>query len=246
MSEKSQKNQVPIRLSIRRIVIWGVFILLFLNLGNALAIWSLHVARLNFAMGIIPLFGFDREANFPTMVNAGWLQLSGFLAFVIARSNPDPGRARRWLGIALILWFLSVDELCMLHDNVSLVLHERFSTDGLLAWPWVIVYGVLTLSVAAFYLRFFFTLDRKLQIGLGVAAVLYVGGAIGMEMIAAQHLGNDAEDVRYAIYYTIEENLEIIASMLTAIVLMRFLRERETKFLGYVEPSRSEGTRLKS
>jgi cobalamin biosynthesis Mg chelatase CobN len=107
----------------------------------------------------------------------------------------------------------------------------------------VIVYGALTLSVAAFYLRFFFTLDRKLQVGLGVAAVLYVGGAIGMEMIAARHLGNDAEDFRYAIYYTIEENLEIIASMLTAIVLLRYLRERETRLLCYVEPPGSEETR---
>lgn len=244
MSEESQKNPTTIPLSIRRVVISGVFILALLNVGNALAVWALHVAGLKFAVGIIPLFGFDREANLPTMVNAAWLQLAGLFAFMIARSMSDRGDARRWLGIALILWFLAVDELCMLHDHVSVALHDRFSTTGLLSWPWVIVYGVLTLSVVAFYLRFFFTLDRSLQVGLAVAAVLYVGGAIGMEMFAARELGNDSENLRHAIYYTIEENLEIIASMLTAIVLMRFLRDRGSRILWFFDASESKETRL--
>ena len=217
-------------LSPRRFLVVALVILVVLNIGNALSLHAIFVRKLDFALGVIPLFNFDRESNLPTLFNGLLLAWSGFLAWVISRTRrPEaPAEARGWCATALVLSFLALDDLCLLHETVGAILDERVETSGALAWAWVVPYGTLALCGFIYFGRFFFMIEGSLRIRLAAAAVLYVGSAIGLEMAEAavtEKYGYEA--LAFGILYTIEENGEMLAALLVAVSLMGWLARNQ-------------------
>ncbi|MCH7227671.1 hypothetical protein [Haloferula sp. A504] len=214
-------------LSRARFLLVSLLILIVLNVGNALSLVALYRHQAEFGLGVVPLFGFDREANFPTFFNGALLFGAAILAVGIgrARGAAKLSHPRSWLGVGAILGFLALDELCSIHDTLDILIDGQVDLSGPVNWPWVIPYALLAVGVGVVYLRFFFSLPRPTQIGFGLAAVLYVFGAIGMEMIAAAHVEKvGGEDMTYGLFFTIEENLEILACILAVDTLMAFAR----------------------
>lgn len=216
-------------LSKSKLFLWGLVALLFLNLGNAAAQYLLQFHTHSLAGPVEALFGFDRESNPVAVFNAMLLFAASCLAFAIGqwrRTRPLPwGPA--WIGLALVLAFLFLDELVGLHDSLDFFLMKRCHTSGSFAWPWVIVYGFLSLLVSAIYLRFFLALPNRYKWRFALAAVTYVGGALGLEMIAASHVEDRGEqDFLYAVLFTIEENLEMVGCLFAIHGLLDYL-ERE-------------------
>lgn len=212
-----------------RLFVAGLAGLILLNLGNASAHYLLANHPSGFANALEALFDFDREGNLSTLYNGLLLLGAALLAGMIAlwrREMRGPGWLA-WTGIALIFAFLFVDELCGLHDSLDFVLQERMVTSGAFAWPWVIAYGALTLVVAVVYLPFFLRLPRRFQFRFGFAALLYVGGAIGLEMLAAGHASEHGDEGGlYTVFVAIEETLEMLAFLLVGHSLIHYL-ERE-------------------
>ena len=224
-----EAKPVPPTLTRKFILGAAAAILVLLNLGNAIALVFLYRFGADFGLGVVPLFGFDREANFPTLFNGGLLALAAVLALAIGRAVGAAGGAfrRSWLGLGVILGFLALDELCGIHDALDILIDGWVDLSGPINWPWVVPYALLAVVVGVIYLRFFLSLPRETQIGFAIAAALYVFGAIGMEMIAANHFESvGAEDMTYGIFFTIEENLEILACLLAVDSLMQFARKR--------------------
>lgn len=218
-------------LSKRRTAAWGLGIVLLVNLGNAVSVLLTHRSSSPLGGPVEALFSFDREGNPVTVLNAMLLLAAAALALAIARWRRSQALPwwRSWTGAALILSFLFLDELAGLHDSLDFLLIERFETGAAFAWPWVIVYGLLVLAVAAAYLRFFLALPMRHRVRFALSAALYVGGAIGLEMVAAAHVeAAGGEDLGYALLFTIEENLEMLACLLAIHSLIDYL-ERECR-----------------
>lgn len=205
-------------------------ILVVLNIGNAASVYLRFVKGADFGGGIIPLFDFDHEGNFPTLFNGGLLGFAAALAAAIGLDARKTGKGLwiSWMGVAGVLAFLTFDELCGIHDALFIFLEARTETEGGFSWPWVIPYAALTVVVAGMFIRFFFALPVSFRIRFAVAAVLYVGGAIGMEMVAAANwVEGSGGDLAFGIFYTIEENLEMLGCLLTVTTLMKWIREQD-------------------
>lgn len=225
----------PIILQRRRLAWIGGIILLLLNVGNAASVYALCVLRRDFAFGIVPLFNFDTESNFPTLFNGLLLAMASFLAFSISRCLKARGGSDltfSWKAAGFVLAFMCLDELCHIHESIGWILMTRVETEGAIDWPWVIPYGILALAVAGFFMRFFFKLQPKYRAYLAIAGGLYVGAAIGLEMMEAMHLEgvNDAGEegqysLGFAILYSIEESLEMIAVMIAISGFMAYAIE---------------------
>lgn len=85
-------------------------------------------------------------------------------------------------------------------------------------WPIPYVAGVLI--VGSVLGRWFFALPRSLALGFALAGVIYLSGAVGIELIAGSyiaeidpdHLG--VSDLKRDLFATVEESLEMIGLLL--------------------------------
>ncbi|MFZ0280468.1 MAG: hypothetical protein WAL29_02365, partial [Bacteroidales bacterium] len=85
---------------------------------------------------------------------------------------------------------------------------------GLLYFTWVIPGIAIVIIVALFFLRFLFKLDTKTRINFLIAGTLYVGGAIGFELIGGRYVElHGQENLTYSTIATIEESLEMAGSI---------------------------------
>ncbi len=182
--------------------------------GHLLALFFLIQLDSPNALGLVPIFHFDREANLPTLFSGFQLACAAFCAFGIAKFEraKSGGSPRHWFIIGCILLFIGIDDMAHLHENLDTIIMSRVETSGLLHWPWVIPYSILALVVAVYFLPFFLRLPRHLKFYFGLSAGLFLTGAIGLEMLAASHAqGNGEETVSYAILMTVEESFEMLA-----------------------------------
>jgi hypothetical protein len=163
----------------------------------------------------IGLFSFDGEMNLPTIFSAVLLWFSAFLAGSIAWDGRN-GILNRffWAGLALAFLAAGLDEAFMFHERFTVAIREQIGASGLLYFAWVVPYAILVLLFIAVYGRFFFTLPTDTRRHIALAAVLYVGGAIGVEMLGGAWVEFHGKDIVYYLLATTEEVLEMSGSII--------------------------------
>lgn len=132
-------------------------------------------------------FNPSAEQTVGTWFSAGLLLWAGVLSAIIgvvARAARDRF-ARHWTGLAAIFVFLSCDEAASLHEQLGDWVSSVTPTGGILLWAWVIPYGVLAAFVGLAYVRFLLALPTDTRRRVILAATLYVGGALVLEMVQA-------------------------------------------------------------
>ncbi len=109
--------------------------------------------------------------------------------------------------------FLSLGEAVQLHEKLDTELSwSSFDTTGLLAWPWVILYASLATVLMALYFRFWLQLPLGFRIAYAIAAGVYVGSALGFEMLEAlEYTTQGGVTTRYIILTSVEEIFEMAA-----------------------------------
>jgi hypothetical protein len=133
-----------------------------------------------------------------------------------------------WAVLAFIYLYLSADEFLQIHERME-ALRSVFQTSGAFYYTWVIPYGIFVLVVALAYLKFLFHLPDRTRSLFIAAGVLYVGGALGMEMVAGlfvdSHLNKLAAEGTFttAVLIAIEELLEMLGIVVFIKGLLSYL-----------------------
>lgn len=232
----AKKSADGFRLSPRRIAtLLALAIALLVAAHVALKIAQEHVGGLDRTMR---LFDLDEEANLPTWYSTIALLAAGLLSAVIAflGRRRHPGELRFWAGLAAGFAYLSIDELAMLHDKFGGTLATSLGVQGhgWTRYVWVVP-ALLAVSVLAItYVGFVTRLPARVRRLAILAGVLYVGGAVGCEMIGARlvALGGPAAltSAAYTVEVIVEETLEMtgVAVWIYAqlIYLVEFLAPR--------------------
>lgn len=181
--------------------------------------------------GLVPLFDFDREHNIPSLYSAvSLLCCSGLLALLAAEGRQSQRHdARYWGGLSLLFLLVSVDEQFALHERLILPLQEGFQVSGFFHFAWVIPYGLLLLGLGLFYMRFFLRLPSGTRLRFVFAAVLYVGGALGMEMVGGDYYERigGVPDLPYTVMVTVEELLEMSGVIVFIHALLTVMADRD-------------------
>jgi len=160
------------------------------------------------------------EGNVPTWFSSSLLLACAIAAGLVAR---DAARWRlHWWGVAIVLGYVSMDETAEIHEHLG----GLIGTHGVLYFDWIL-FAIAILSVLSLvYLRFVIALPRATRLGLIVAGVVYIGGAIGMELPLGwwtERFGNDG--LGYALIDWVEETLEMIGATLALLALLRHRAE---------------------
>ncbi|CAN5901205.1 hypothetical protein BH23ACT5_BH23ACT5_12250 [soil metagenome] len=152
----------------------------------------------------------DTENTFPTWLSAVALLVPAVLFWLVARHEArERGRhVRHWMGLAVIFLVLSVDEVASFHEAFASPVRGALDLDGVFFYGWVVPALALVVVIAVVYLRMVIDLAPTIRWRVVAAAVMFVGGAVGLEMVSGL-FGGETSRTGYFIAATIEETLEI-------------------------------------
>jgi hypothetical protein len=176
--------------------------------------------------GFVPTFYVDYESNVPTWYSAFQLALAaGLLAMVAAVKTARHAPFRRhWAALSLIFFLLSIDEVAMIHEYPIDPLRRALGAGGLLYYTWVIPGAAFVALVGLGFCRFLRHLPERTRNGFLLAGAVFVGGAIGVEMLSGLQADlYGEENFIYAMIITVEELLEMIGIVLFIHTLWEYL-----------------------
>jgi hypothetical protein len=164
--------------------------------------------------GFVPLFDLDTEANIPSSFGALLLLIAATLIALQAHAQyAVSGRDRhRWALLALLVLGMAFDEVASAHELLTKPLRGALGAHGgFLHFTWVVPGAVVVLAFALAYQGFFRRLPRPVRSRVLVAGLLYLGGALGMEMVGARYSAIHSVDTLFykAVLVSIEEGMEM-------------------------------------
>lgn len=185
------------------------------------------------------LFNMGAEASIPTYFSALQLFIAALLLSIISRneyhsSNPDRWR---WALLATGLFVMSVDEVVQIHDALVADIvrpivrgAEGFSYDewyGVFGeMPWLVVYVPLVVILLAVYVPFLRRLPRRYLILFVSAGVIFVGGAVGLDMVEGYLNLQDIRGYIFQVNRMIEETCEMAGITLFIYALLNYVRDK--------------------
>jgi hypothetical protein len=132
-------------------------------------------------------FDVDAEGTVPTWYSVVLLAAAGGLALLtgVLRRREGQSRWGWWIAAGIVLMLLSLDESASIHEQAFVPMQRLFGVmSGPFAFAWVIAGLAAVAVVIIVFARFYLSLPNDTKLGLGIGAVVYLGGSLGMEMLA--------------------------------------------------------------
>lgn len=207
----------------------AIAILIILNLLSVYLLYNTAGMESKVTRLLVKLLNVNLEANLPTYFSA--LVLLGdaiLLAFIAYGSKQIGEKHWHWLGLSAIFVFISLDEMIQIHEQLRAPMEALFNTSGLLYFAWFIPYVAMVIILGIAYFKFMMRMPKKILKLFIIAGVLFVGGAVGMEMIGGMHAEVNGEDnLTYALMYSLEECMEMAGAAVFFYALISYI---EMKF----------------
>jgi len=182
-----------------------------LHLLNVPAVVFQYVWPWERARHYIAFFGVSGEGKLPTFYSGVALLVAAVLLGLNAAHARTRGGLRcHWAALGAIFALMAMDEMVAIHELSSKVLRTFFDiTGGPLYHAWVIPAMAFLAFMAVAYYRFLAALPARSRILFVTAGLIYVGGALGMEMAGAAYAAAHGQDLAYGVLATIEEVMEM-------------------------------------
>lgn len=186
-------------------------------------------------LGLISLTFVDEEQNVPTLFSAllwAFAALCSAVVTVLARKRKAPD-VWRWAVLSMGFLYIAFDEGLALHERLRVPLSALLGS-GELDRSYLAIRGlaaavVLTLLFWGFLRR----LPAKTRFTFVAAAFLFLGGAVGFDLVGAHHAeSHGGNNSTYAMIATVEESLEMAGVIVLIYGLLTYLAEnyKEVRF----------------
>ena len=202
-------------------------LLVMIHVGWQLfAYWTGH----DYVFGLIKLFHLDEERNVPALFSTLLLLSAAALLFHIRHHENRRGSrdAAKWTVLAIGFVYIAIDEFGHIHELLIVPGRELLGERSLgpFYYAWVIPATAIVLVLAAYFLGFLLRLPGPIRLGFIVGGVLFVGGAIGFEMLEGRHDELYGEQsLTYRAYVTLEDSLEMAGVIVFIHALLRYIDE---------------------
>ena len=169
-------------------------------------------------------FDLGLEPSVPAFYSAVVLLACAGLLWVNGRTERGSRDRWDWWILAIVFVALAIDESVMIHEMANDTLQQLLGTSGVLFFAWIIPGALFTAAVAAFSLRLLRRLDARTRRLFVVAGGVFVGGAIGMEMLAGPIVqAHGAESLEHALEQVVEETMEMTGALIFLYALLDHL-----------------------
>ena len=134
------------------------------------------------------LFDVDQEGNLPAVYSTLQLLFAAALLVLLFAQSGTAGKKYcwHWLILGVVFLGLSADELFSLHERINDPVTARFGNERVPLFAWVIPYFLILGALALSFLPFWWRLAEPVRGLMLVAAMLYVGGGIGLEFFSSR------------------------------------------------------------
>ncbi len=188
------------------------------DLGNRADPGSLH--------SLLFLFNADDEfsiANWYATIALMFVAMLLTAVGLIKRSNMLAYRWY-WIGLGIIFVVLSVGDAAVLNDRLVRPSQNLFHPTGFFYFGWVIPALFLVFVFVLLYLRFFLDLPPRIRRLFFIAAALYVGGALGLEMVASNYSQNlGQETFIFSLMSLVEETMEMVGVLTLIYAVLSYI-----------------------
>jgi hypothetical protein len=203
-------------------------IVLSLTTVNIAIQFSIYVLGNDHPAGLARLFILGSHATVPKWFASANLLLSALLLATIAWVKIVEGDAyrRHWSLLAFILCALSLEESAGLHQLTSGPLRSALGLDGtgFLHFTWVLIGLIIVPIVALAFCRFLYQLPTKTRSLFLLAAMLYVGGALGMKILRGPYnAAYGVEHMTAAMLKTVEEFSQMTGVVVFIYALLSYI-----------------------
>jgi hypothetical protein len=158
---------------------------------------------------VVGFFGLSYEGNLPTWASTCLLFSCALLLTLIAVGKRQAGAVyrRHWQVLAIAFLYISLDEFVRIHD-----------------FGWVIPAGLVVSMFAIAYAPFLRDLPRRCRNQFMLAAAVYVGGALGVELLLGYWTDLAGHDnFIYGMIDLVEESMELAGASLFLYALTEYL-----------------------
>jgi len=201
----------------------------------------------SFKYYVTGMFSFDGEKNIPSFFSTINFLLSAACLFLISghiKRSDKPLHHRKWYLLGFIFVWLAMDELLSIHELIGkpTIAFLKFLLQqdnlGALHFGWFVPYLIILALIGLYFIKFVFSLPASTLKGMVVAGVVFLTGAVGMEVVGGYvSAGGGEASILYKVCYTLEEALEMLGIILFIHTLVRYMER-----LGNVEVNLSFGS----
>lgn len=182
----------------------------------------------NYREDWLKLFNLDKELNYPSWYASFTLVFCSLLLRTIASTKKINGDRyfRHWKALSIIFLILSLDEAISIHEILIIPDLRRFlHLGGIFYYVWVVPALVFVGLVGLAYYKFIKHLPQRTMILFLLAGGLYIGGALGMEMIGGYYTDlYGTNNLTYALITCLEEVLEMVGVVVFIYSLLDYSR----------------------
>jgi hypothetical protein len=181
---------------------------------------------------LLQLFDLGGELSIPTYFSSLMLLAAGCLLGLIALEHTVRERGWRlhWTLLALGFLWLSFDEAVSIHEALNPAARIRLGMSILGGAAWTVVAAPVVSVVAALYLPFLLRLPRRYMHLFVVAGLIYLGGAMGADLVGHWLVKPHYGGMSWPSYITVvvEEGCEMLGIACFIYALLGYLAELGT------------------
>ena len=179
----------------------------------------------------IALFYLDGERNIPTYFSALLVLVAALLLAIIAvlGQRQNVPHATKWAVLSVGFLVMGFDEAFEFHERLISPIRGLLG-DGNLSifhFAWTLPAIALVFFLGLYFARFLLQLPANTRSRFCFAAALYLGGAIGIELIGGSYAkANGQQSLAFSMIATLEECLEIAGLIFFIWALIKFFADR--------------------
>jgi hypothetical protein len=214
-----------ISVSPRRIVASLSILVLFFGLAG-LVVQILRYS-FNYRERWMDLFNLDLELNYPSWYQSFTLLFCAILLGVIAAAKKKQGERYfpHWKALSIIFVLLALDESFSFHELLIIPdLRKVLHLGGFFYFIWVIPGAAFVLITLLNYFKFLLYLPSQTRYLFILAGGIYVGGALGMEMMGGYYADLAGQrNLIYGIMANTEEVFEMVGVLIFIYALLAYI-----------------------
>jgi hypothetical protein len=171
-------------------------------------------------------FTLDSERNLASWYESiCMISAAALLAFnaLLSRQN-DRRNTAAWTVLAVIFVLMSIDEVVSFHEISVKPLRNAFGLTGIFYYSWVLLAAPMVVVLGLYLVPFMLRLPRPTAFSFFIAGAVFVGGALGTELICGYLATNGGlETVAYKTTAAAQECLEVLGMTLFVTALLRHI-----------------------